>query len=56
MAWIEKLLRLVRDMYDDVFGRKDNGKGLTGRKMKSRTNWKRIEVGDSENKTDIPGR
>ena len=56
MAWIEKLLRLVKDMYDDVFGRKDNGKGLTGRKMKNRTNWKRIEVGESENKTDIPGR
>ena len=34
MAWIEKLLRLVKDMYDDVFGRKDNGKGLTERKMK----------------------
>lgn len=47
---------MVKEMYDDAFGRKEHGKGLIGRKMKSRINWKRIEVGDSENKTDIPGR
>lgn len=47
---------MVKKMYDDVFGRKEHGKGLIGRKMKNRINWKRIEVGDSENKTDIPGR
>ena len=47
---------MVKKMYDDVFGRKEHGKGLIGRKMKNRINWKRIEVGDSENKTDIPER
>lgn len=47
---------MVKEMHDDVFGRKEHGKGLIGRKMKNRINWKRIEVGDSENKTDIPGR
>ena len=47
---------MVKEMHDDVFGRKEHGKGLIGRKMKNRINWKRIEVGDSENKTDIPER